>query len=229
METAVRNEIDNLRWQIDQLREQIGIQEDVHAVRTLQFKYGYYMDMCLFGEIVDLFADDCEINFMGGVYRGREGAQRMYGGASGMNGPVDGLLFSHVLAQDIVTVAPDRRTAKGRFRTFMQGGVHESKKDAPPSIPAQFWEAGVYENEYVKERGVWKIQVFNYRIIYQAPYEKGWAHSPEEPLMVSNHVKTFPENPRGPDEVRPAPARWPKAVVQPFHYPNPVTAKFWKG
>jgi len=218
-----------LRSELSQLRHLIGVQEDVHAVRTLQFKYGYYMDMTLFAEIVELFADNCEINFMGGLYRGREGARRMYGGASGLNGPTDGLLFNHILGQDIVDIAPDRQTAKGRFRCFMQGGVHESKKDAPPNIPSQFWEAGLYENEYVKERGAWKIEIFNYRIVYQAEYETGWAHASEVPLMVANHTKTYPENPRGPDELRPVPARWPKAVIQPFHYPNPVTGKWWNG
>lgn len=223
------DDLSRLRDEIAQLRHLIGVQEDIHAVRTLQFKYGYYMDMTLFAEIVELFADDCEINFMGGLYRGKDGARRLYGGASGVNGPTDGLLFNHVLAQEIVDVAPDRQTARGRFRCFMQGGVHESKKDPPPNIPSQFWEAGVYENEYVKDRGVWKFKVFDYRIVYQARYEDGWAHTPLAPLMVADQTTTFPENPRGPDELRPSPARWPKAVIQPFHYPNPVTGKWWSG
>jgi len=178
---------------------------------------------------VELFAEDCEIRFMGGLYRGKSGARRLYGGASGLNGPIDGLLFCHFLGQDVVDVAPDRQTAKGRFRTFMQGGVHESKTDAPPNLPRQFWECGLYENEYVKDRGVWRIRLFDYRIIYQARYEEGWAHSPPEPLMVSEPTTTFPENPRGPDELYPPPPRWPRAMIQPFHYPNPVTGKWWQG
>ena len=226
---TVEAELAELRAEVARLRDQVGVQDDIHAVRTLQFKYGYYMDMTLFAEIVELFADDCEINFLGGLYRGQAGARRLYGGASGLNGPTDGLLFSHVIAQDIVDVAPDRQTAKGRFRTFMQGGVHESKKDAPPNLPSQFWEGGVYENQYVKDNGVWKFKVFDYRVIYQARYEDGWAHSLMTPLMVSEPTTTFPENPRGPDELRAAPPRWPKAVVQPFHYPNPVTGKWWRG
>jgi len=223
------SEIAQLRAEVARLRDLVGVQEDIHAVRTLQFKYGYYMDMTLFAEIVELFADDCEIRFMGGLYRGKDGARRLYGGASGLDGPTDGLLFSHVLAQDIVDVAPDRKKAKGRFRTFMQGGVHESKKDAPPTIPSQFWEAGIYENEYVKDRGVWKIGLFDYRVVYQARYEDGWAHSPSAPLMVSEQTTIYPENPRGPDRLLTPPPRWPKAVVQPFHYPNPVTGKRWTG
>jgi hypothetical protein len=69
------------------------------------------------------------------------------------------MMFEHLHAQDIVDVAPDRRTAKGRFRCLLMGGVHETKKDAPPRIPGQFWEGGLYENEYVREDGVWKIQI----------------------------------------------------------------------
>ena len=31
-------------------------------------------------EVVDLFAEDCEVVFIGGVYRGRAGAARLYTG-----------------------------------------------------------------------------------------------------------------------------------------------------
>ncbi len=172
------------------LRHQLAIHEDVQTIRTLQFAYGYFMDKCMFDEIVDLFADDAELHFMGGVFRGKAGARRLYGGASGLRGPADGMLFEHIIAQDIVHVADDRRTAEGRFRTFMQGGVHRSKLDAPPSIPKQFLEAGIYENRYVREDGVWKFSLFNYRVVYQCDFGEGWANAPDAPLMVSEHRKT---------------------------------------
>jgi hypothetical protein len=219
--------LEMLQRQFDELRHQIGLHEDVQAVRTLQFKYGYYMDKCLFPEVVDLFAEDATLYFMNGVFRGKEGARRLYGGGPGVTGPVYGMMFEHIIAQDIVDVAPDRRTAKGRFRCFLQGGVHESKKDAPARIPAQFWEAGIYENEYVKQNGVWKIHVFNYRIVYQTRYETGWAHAGLEPLMVANFEQTYPANPRGPDEFRATPKVWPDTFIMPFHYPHPVTGKEW--
>lgn len=222
---SVESALSELRQELEGLRREVGIQSDIHAVRTLQFKYGYYMDKCLFGAIVDLFAEDAVLYFMNGIFRGKRGARRLYGGASGLNGPVRGMLFEHIIAQDIVDVAPDRRTAKGRFRCFMQGGVHQSKRDAPPRIPPQFLESGIYENEYVKEDGVWKIQVFNYRIVYQARFEEGWARSGTEPLMVSNYTGTYPDNPRGPDELREPPPVWPEVFIMPFHYPHPVTGE----
>ena len=214
-----------LLQRVNELDQQVQRQNDIQAVRTLQFKYGYYMDKCLFAEIVDLFSEDAELRFMGGIFRGKAGARRLYGGSSGLNGPAYGMLFEHLIVQDIVDISADGRTAQGRFRTFLQGGVHETKTDAPPQIPKQFWEGGVYENEYVKEDGVWKFKLFNYRVVYQANYENGWAHSTVTPLMVSNFSVPFPQNPRGPDEVGPPPARWPEPVVMPFHYPHPVTGK----
>jgi hypothetical protein len=81
----------------------------------------------------------------------------------------------------VVDVSADRTKAWGRFRCFLQGGVHETKTDAPKHIPEQFWEAGIYENEYSKRDGLWRIQVFNYRVVYQANYEQGWAHSDRTP------------------------------------------------
>ena len=222
---SLESDVAELRKELAETRQELGILQDIQAVRTLQFKYGYYMDKCLFPAIVDLFADDAVLYFMGGVFKGKEGARRLYGGATGMNGPVDGLLFEHIIAQDIVDVTPDRKTAYGRFRTFMQGGVHETNTNPPPTIPSQFWEAGVYENEYVREDGVWKFKVFNYRVVWQADYDKGWAHSAVAPLMVSTHDQTYPTNPRGPDEVRDPGPRWPRQGILPFHYPHPVTGE----
>jgi hypothetical protein len=160
------NEAAALRERIETLERDLAALTDKMAIRELQFAYGYFMDKCMFDEIVDLFSDDAELYFMGGLYRGKAGARRLYGGASGLSSPAHGMLFDHIIAQDIVHVAEDRRSAKGRFRTFMQGGVHETKKDAPPAIPAQFLEAGVYENEYIREDGVWKISRFDYHVVW---------------------------------------------------------------
>ena len=222
---TLETEVADLRRELAEARHEIGLLQDQQAVRALQFKYGYYMDKCLFPAIVDLFTEDAELRFMGGLYKGKAGARRVYGGATGMNGPADGLLFEHLIVQDIVDVAPDRQTAKGRFRTFMQGGVHETNNHPPPTIPKAFWEGGVYENDYKKEDGVWKIWRFNYRVVWQADYDTGWAHSSVDPLMVSAHSQTFPDNPRGPDALIDPGPRWPRQGIMPFHYPHPVTGE----
>lgn len=218
--------IDQLERQLASLSQEVTLLRDVQAIRTLHFTYGYCMDKWLFKEIVDLFAEDCELRFLNGIWRGKEGAKRLYSWTEGAYGPRDGMLAEHVIGQDIVHVAPDRSRAWGRFRAFLQIGPHEKHaKDFPPSFAETFWEAGVHENEYVLEDGVWKIALFNYRLAFQAPYEGGWAVSPDHPIMITPWTGTFPDVPNGPDELRPVPPQWPRATFQPFHYVHPITGQ----
>jgi hypothetical protein len=223
-----------LEEKVEQLTKKIGLLEDVHAIRRLHHIYGYYIDKCLYNETVELFADDCEVHFMGGIFKGKAGARRLYietfqkQFTNGHNGPVYGFLLDHLQMQDVVDVAPDGLTAKARFRCFMQAGRHELATNGPSHVPAQWWEGGLYENEYVKENGVWKIKVLNYRGLWHADFETGWAHTP--PNKYPFFSTTFPENPAGPDALitHPKPVLWPDTDVLPFHYPHPVTGEQWK-
>jgi hypothetical protein len=222
----------NLLQKLEQMARQIATLEDTHAVRTLHFKYGYYIDMCLYDEACELFADDAELRFLNGVYKGKAGVRRLYCEwfrnlfTKGHNGPVRGFLLDHLQLQDIVDVAPDGKTAKGRFRALMLAGQHPSKEERVPNFPDQCWEAGIYENLYVKDKGVWKIKRLNYNMLWQADYEPGWAKSG---VHLPPILKTFPENPIGPDELLPTtPNTWPNTRVVEFHYAHPVTGKSWK-
>src|SRR5690349_20066164 len=156
--------VEELRAELDELRRAVARLNDIHSVRTLHFKYGYYIDMCLYDEAVDLFADDCVVHILNGVFRGKESARRCYAGwmrdlfTEGANGPVYGFLLDHLMSQDIVDVADDGLTARGRFRCLMQAGSHESKQRKTPPFDGQMWESGVHENIYVKDGGVWKIK-----------------------------------------------------------------------
>ena len=222
---TTEEEIAALKAQVAELTHRTGVLEDIHAIRTLHIKYGYYMDKWLFPEIVDLFAEECEMHFLNGIFKGKAGVGRFFSEELGIKGPTYGILTDHLHVQDIVDVAPDRMSAKGRFRIFLMAGIHETKTDPPP-IPSQFWEGGVYENTYIRENGVWKLQVLNYNLAWQAEYEKGWGHSDVNLLMVSPFTKTYPEDPRGPDELKPEPFRhWPDNYLVPFHYRHPVTGK----
>ena len=46
--------------------------------------------------------------------------------------------------------------------------------------PRQWWEGGIYENTYMKEDGVWRIQILNYKPQWHADFENGWANTPQE-------------------------------------------------
>lgn len=210
---------------IADLEHRLGIVEDTLAIRNLQHAYGYYLDKCLYDEVVDLFADDGQVMFIGGVYKGRAGVARLYTGrfrkrfTGGSNGPAHGRLLDHPQLQDIIHVSPDRQTGYARFRTLMQAGTHESFGQ-----PRQWWEGGLYENTYTAQDGVWKIKVLFYRPFWHADFTTGWAHTP--PDYVPNSSLTYPEDPDGPDELLTDPPRlWPDTTTFPFHYRHPVTGK----
>lgn len=227
MDTEAR--IQELEKKVAELSNQIGILEDAHAVRRLQHAYGYYIDKCLYDETVDLFAENGEVHFMGGIFRGRAGVRRLYidrfrkNFTNGKNGPIFGFLLDHPQMQDIIDVAPDRKTAKARFRCNMQAGLHE----LAVGRTRQWWEGGLYENSYIREGGVWKILILNYRPVWHADYETGWAHT--RPQYVKFFSETYPNDPVGPDALEePKPVLWPDTDVLPFHYPHPVTGRCFK-
>ncbi len=133
---AKKDPVAALETRVGQLEQQVGILEDTLEVRNVQHAYGYYMDNFLYDAVIDLFAEDIEIHFFGGIYKGKAGARRLYvdrlrnNFAAGTDGPKYGKLLEHTQFQDIVHVAPDRKTAKARFRYFLQGGTHYSAGEA---------------------------------------------------------------------------------------------------
>lgn len=223
-----------LEKKVETLANRIGILEDTNAIRKLQHAYGYYLDKCLYNEVVDLFSDSGEVRFLGGVFTGKASVRRLYcdrfrkNFTNGINGPIYGFMLDHPQMQDIVDVAPDRSAAHGRFRCVMTAGRHETA--ATETLPMrQWWEGGQYENTYVREDGVWKIKLLNYRPVWHADHDTGLAHTRKQYVPFYEEKDLFPGNPIGPDaltEVKPV--LWPDTDVVPFHYAHPVTGKWWK-
>jgi SnoaL-like domain len=224
---AGEEKIQVLEKRIDELTNRLGMVQDELAIRRLQHAYSYFIDKCLYDEAVDLFSEHGQTYFLGGVFKGKAGVRRLYCGrlrekfAAGHNGPTRGLLLDHLTMQDVIDVAPDRLSAKGRFRCFLQGGSH----DSVAQLQEPFWEGGVYENTYLREDGIWKIGVLDYNAFYYAPYDQGWGRA-QAGYAVPAFSTTFPQDPLGPDELTSQRATfWPETDVIPFHYPHPVTGQ----
>ncbi|KAF2743008.1 hypothetical protein M011DRAFT_529426 [Sporormia fimetaria CBS 119925] len=223
------SEVEELKKVVAQLQKDVRRLSDQEEVRKLQYIYGYYLDKCLYKEVAELFADhqDTCVEFLGGRYNGKEGVKRLYVQrfankfANGRNGPVHGFLLDHPQIQGIVDINPEGTHAQGRFRSMMSAGTHESVKDIHPRGLVQWWEGGIYENEYIKENGVWKIFRLKYFPFWHATFEKGWSHTQEN--YVPFLSKLFPEDSEGPDELCERPMMWPDTRVVPFHYEHPVT------
>jgi hypothetical protein len=169
--------IEQLARRLDALEHQLGIEQDVNQIRRVQYTYGYFIDKSQYNEVVDLFADDGEVWFLGGIYKGKAGVRRLYierfqtQFTDGHNGPRYGWLLDHPQLQMVIDVAPDRSSAKVRGRSTMQAGLHETAQGQQRA----WWEGGIYENEYVREAGIWKIKALRYFPFWHGSFQEGWA------------------------------------------------------
>jgi hypothetical protein len=66
----------------------------------------------------------------------------------------------------VVNLSTDGESAKARFQTMIFHG-HDGKARI---------EGGIFENDYVREQGVWKIATAHYFPQYDGPYEDGWTN-----------------------------------------------------
>lgn len=170
------------------------------------------------------------MQFLGGRYRTKAGIRRLYierfgERFVGRNGPVHGFLLDHPQIQGIVDVDASGTHAQGRFRSLMQAGTHVSQAASHPRGVTQWWEGGIYENEYIKENGTWKIFKLRYFPFWHADFEHGWSYKVSG--FVPFTTVKYPEDPMGPDEIFPEEQRllWPDTRVIPFHYAHPITGQ----
>ncbi len=211
---------------IEKLEHELAVQQDIHQIRRIQYTYGYFIDKSQYDEVVDLFSDRGEVWFLGGIYKGKAGVRRLYierfqtQFTQGHNGPRYGWLLDHPQLQMVIDVAADRSSAKVRGRSMMQAGLHQSAKGEQRA----WWEGGIYENEYVREDGVWKIKALRYYPFWHGSFAEGWAKTPIDFIPMAKTL--YPEDPLGPDAlIQPQPRLWPATDTVPFHYPHPVTGK----
>jgi hypothetical protein len=191
------------------LEREVVLLEDTKAIKRLQRAYGYYADKKLAREIGALFAENATAEIGGlGVFEGRARIAELYDFLLG-DGLKDGELSNHIILQGVVNVAPDGNTAKGRWRALIQLGEHGE---------SAVWSEGPYENEYVKEDGVWKFSKLHWYMTLTAPYDPGW-HREQVP-MPSPSPDAPPDRP--PSETYQS---YPAAYLPMYHYDNPVSGR----
>ena len=183
---------------------------DQAEVANLQHIYGYYLDRKLWDQVADLFAANATMELgQQGVYAGKASIRRALN-QFGPQGLREGELNDHIQWQTIVSVAPDGRSAKAR-------GVEIIMSSAPAGGNAELSE-GIFENEYVKQDGVWKIQALHFYPRFIADAGQGWAKSAKPAPGPS---KEFPPD-RSPSFTYEI---YPKFSIAPFHFNHPVTGR----
>jgi len=199
---------DGIASDLFRLERDVQALEDSKAIKRLQRAYGYYVDKGMGDRIGDLFSDrdDASVEIGGGgVYVGKDRISEFYEDAAS---PLsDGQLYNHMVLQGVVHIDENQTTAKGRWRGWIQTGTHGESAE---------WAEGPYENEYIKEDGVWKFHKVHWYTIVMSPYDPGWHQSPT--AMPGPSEDNPPDLP--PTEVYQS---YPSAFLPPYHYENPVT------
>jgi len=173
---------------VDALARDVQRTESLRAVKTLQRLYAQYAQYGLWDQVGALFAEDGRFVFDGLVNPARtyEGPAAIagflrarYGG--GRDGLGADALSSMFIEAPVVNLSADGNSAQARWEAMIFHGSGGKARI----------EGGVFENDYVREHGVWRIATAHYYPEYDGPYEDGWTNwSGGEAPVVPRHYTT---------------------------------------
>jgi hypothetical protein len=207
MEALIKNQ----EGLIKTLENQVRILQDIEEITKLQRAYGYYLEYWMVDEILDCFSDNPEaaLYWLDDTWLGKAGVRRYFESAA-----IPDPRFMHQLMQlsGVIDVDPDGKRAKGRWYGF--GGMRMPRGDKEERVLT----GGLYENEYIKEDGKWKILSLSWTQPYIVQISEGWI-TPEQRRKLHGGSKLKPDIPLTSDQ------RWVSGHIRPFHYKHPVTGK----
>jgi hypothetical protein len=189
------------------LETQARAAADYVAICNLQAAYGYYVDKTLYDEAADLFARAGRLEIAGrGVFAGQDRVRHYLHQLPKLE---FGTVFNHMQLQPVIHIDGGGESARGRWRAFIQIGWlgREAR-----------WGEGTYENDYVREDGVWKIASLHFFTTYYVEYDKGWNHGGVAlaPPLAAADPDAAPSVEYG---------AFPAVFIPPYHYANPVTGR----
>ena len=199
---------------LDRLEAEVTAAEDVNAIKTLQLLYDHYVARGLWNDFADLFGDEAHGYYGGGIYLGRESMRKHFflNLGLGRNGLAEGRIYNHMMFQPVVHLDPGGKTAKSRWRILAQLGGISGTGNAT-------WFEGIYEQQFIKERGVWRIQLAHGFQSAGGSYANGWSKPANAPAPGSAPGARSQHPPDMPNTVKEC-GSYPKPCLLAFHYPN---------
>jgi hypothetical protein len=212
--------LEELEAKVNKLEAEVQATKDIEAIKKLQRAYGYYLEHWQEKELLGLWSHSADVSFEaneGGEFKGWEQVQKCfhfgdhYTAYSGEKTAPPEYLHILMPIAGIVDLDKDGKAAKGRWYGAFLGALPRGGK-----LRALIG-CGIWENEYIKEDGIWKLKKIFWNDIISSPLDEGWVKTP----YISNPPATY----------RPAPgpnthfATYPSGYIFPYHYKNPVTGK----
>ncbi len=204
-----------LESEMERLNNRVGILEDEKSVHALHRTYEALLDRGDYENLVELFSNDSEVIFNGGLYKGKEtGVRRLFCGLfrSGMTGkrisPAPGFESAFEPAHDHIQISSDRGSAEAWFSYSIQVGaplISDSVLIKMARLQGggvmKWWEGGACNISCVKDavNGAWKIKRLEYKAHAKRDYRPGKSYS--MPVSEVPFSKVYPEEPNGPDKI----------------------------
>ena len=200
---------------VHRLAQNVERAESVRAVKRLQETYAQYSQFGLWTDMAALFADNAQLSYGKNNEQGRQAIANYFltTFGEGTHGLKPGGLHTQMVLRPLINVSADGQSAKGRWWEFSMTGQHGVKAE---------WAAGIFENEYVRERGVWKIARMRYNPMFAGPYATGWRNVDEDQKIVPYHFTPDETGIPVPDLPASATPPDPKTTTAPTM--NPATA-----
>jgi len=213
---------EELEAKLEVMEKEIQRLKDIEAIRKLENAYGYYLINFMNQELIDCFSDspDTTLEWPEGTFFGMKGVRAFFGNINRDNNPE----FMHQMMQisGIIDVEPDGKTARGRWWGFGAMAMPRAGDGV-----TQAFACGVYENEFIKEDGVWKIWKIKWVPLYSGTPAQGWV----KPERLAKPGQPREGETRRPDWWQPdLPPKgidysYPSGYILPFHFKHPVTGK----
>jgi hypothetical protein len=160
-------------------REATLLLEAVKA-QNLVDAFGFYIERGMYGDVVDLFASDGNVEVAGqGVFKGADGVRRFLKrfGAPGLD---LGELNDRPQLMPEVSISDDGATALVRVTELGMTGQHGG---------TGYWSLAI--DTFLLTRGddgQWRIATLHRRPLMRADYKQGWAHPLPAPLPMGEGV-----------------------------------------
>ncbi len=163
----------NAAADLDEFARDVDRTGSIRAVKDLQSSYAQYAQFGLWREVAALFSSDGSFIFDGSVGPAQtaKGADAIahflrhrYGG--GRDGAAADGLSAMMIDSPVVYLSADGDSATARWQAIIFHGHRGLARI----------EGGIFVNDYVRERGVWKIRTAHYHPQFDGPYEAGWTN-----------------------------------------------------
>jgi hypothetical protein len=216
-------DIDELAAELKKVKKQLQTLLDIEEIERLQKAYGVYLERGQSREVIDCFADGPGVclDFGEKRYLGKKGVIRYFSPATPGKDIGENPEFFHEVMQlaPIIDVSPSGKKARGRWNGYGVLIIPQGDRVTQSIFSC------IYQNDYVKEKGIWKIQVLRLSTKYTC-HPKDWIVA-QDRLATGFKLESLRE-PEA-DELVALPAGYrrgyPCSYIMPYRFNHPVTGR----